>query len=141
MLHRKRKRLANQGVGRFRSGLAVVEFAVCLPILVIIVFGSIEACNAVYLKQAVTAAAYEAARVATGTGGTKIAAQTRGEEILSARTINGATVTFDPPLETSWLRGSRVSVTVSVPADQNLNGIQLFFSGQDWDSTVVMVKQ
>ena len=71
-----------------RAGIAVVEFAVCLPILVLVVFGSIEACNAIYLKQAATASAYEAVRVATGTGGTLAAGQLRGDEILALSLIH-----------------------------------------------------
>lgn len=124
-----------------RKAMAVVEFAVCLPILVIVVFGSIEACNAIYLKQAATASAYEAVRVATGTGGTQTAGQLRGEEILAARSIVGATLTFSPGNEASWNRGSPVSVQVSVPASNNLGGINMFFQGQNMRSTVVMVKQ
>ena len=41
-----------------RRAAAVVELAVCLPLLFTIFFGSIEACNVIFLKQAVTAAAY-----------------------------------------------------------------------------------
>ncbi len=121
--------------------MAVVEFAVCLPILFVVVFGSIEACNAVYLKQAATASAYEAVRLATGTGGTQISGRTRGEEILAARSINNATLTFTPADEASWNRGTAISVNVSIPASNNLGGIDLFFQGQQLQCTIVMVKQ
>lgn len=126
---------------RSRKGIAVVEFAVCLPILLIVVFGSVEACNAIYLKQAATASAYEAVRVATGSGGTKIAGQTRGEEILSARGISNASLTFSPVDESSWNRGVAISALVSVPASNNLGGINLFFQGKQLQSTIVMIKQ
>jgi Flp pilus assembly protein TadG len=128
-------------IKRSRSGAAVVEFAVCLPILVIVVFGSIEACNAIFLKQAATAAAYEAARVGTNSGGTQFAAQTRAEEILAARTIDGATLNFNPDDESSWERGTEIAVTVAVPTANNLGGINLFFQGQTLQSTITMVKQ
>jgi Flp pilus assembly protein TadG len=123
------------------AGMAVVEFAVCLPILVLVVFGSIEACNAIYLKQAATASAYEAVRVATGTGGTQVAGRTRGEEILAARSIQNATLTFTPADEALWNRGTPVSVQVSVPATNNLGGISMFFHGKNMQSAIVMVKQ
>lgn len=119
----------------------MVEFAVCLPVLVLVVFGSIEVCNAIYLKQAATATAYETVRVATGTGGTQFAGKTRGEEILAARTITSATITFNPADEVDWNRGTPVSVQVSVPAINNLGGISMFFQGKVLQSTVVMVKQ
>ncbi|MCA9165038.1 MAG: pilus assembly protein, partial [Planctomycetales bacterium] len=53
---------------RTLSGVATLEMAVCLPMLVIITFCSIEAANFIYLKQSLTEAAYEAVRVATATG-------------------------------------------------------------------------
>src|SRR5689334_16755889 len=34
-----------------RGGLAVVELAICLPLMVMLTFGAIEAANAIYLKQ------------------------------------------------------------------------------------------
>ena len=45
--------------------MAVVELAVCLPVLVLIIMGSIEACNLTFLKQKLTEAAYQGAMVAT----------------------------------------------------------------------------
>ena len=61
------RRVADHRVARraSRKGTATVEFAVCLPVLVTIVLGSIEATNAIFLKQHLTAAAYEGARKAT----------------------------------------------------------------------------
>lgn len=47
-----------------RQGAAVVELAIVLPIVFMLLFGTIEICQRLYLKQSVTIAAYEAARVA-----------------------------------------------------------------------------
>lgn len=44
---------------RKRRGAAVVEFAVCLPVIIIIVFGAIEAASLLFLKQALIQSAYE----------------------------------------------------------------------------------
>ena len=43
------------------SGVAAVEFAVCLPLLVTLTIGTIEACNIIQLKHDLTIAAYEGA--------------------------------------------------------------------------------
>jgi Flp pilus assembly protein TadG len=47
-----------------RRGVAAAEFAVCLPVLVLVVFASIEACSMIFLKESLTVAAYEGSRVA-----------------------------------------------------------------------------
>ncbi len=60
MLFINRKPL--RGVKRKRNGTATVELAVCLPLIVIIAFGSIEATNMIFLEQRLTAAAYEGAQ-------------------------------------------------------------------------------
>ncbi len=36
---------------RRRRGVAATEFAVCLPIIVLLVLGTIEACSLIFLKQ------------------------------------------------------------------------------------------
>ena len=45
-------------------GVAAAELAVCLPVIVLIVIATIEACSALFLKQSLTAAAYEGVRTA-----------------------------------------------------------------------------
>ncbi len=44
---------------RQRSGSVVVEVAVCLPLIVLLVFASVEACTMIYLKQSLTVSACE----------------------------------------------------------------------------------
>ena len=43
----------------------------CLPIIVLLVIGTIEACSMVFLKQSLAIAAYEGARTAIIPGATK----------------------------------------------------------------------
>ncbi len=54
-----------KGAKRFRKGVSTVEFAVTLPVLVVLVFGSIEASHTIQLKQGLTITAYEAVMQAT----------------------------------------------------------------------------
>ena len=49
---------------RNRRGVAAAELAVCLPVIVMLVMATIEACSALFLKQSLTAAAYEGVRTA-----------------------------------------------------------------------------
>jgi len=50
---------------RGRRGIAAVELALCLPVLVVLALGAIEVCNVMYVRARMFSAAYEAARYAT----------------------------------------------------------------------------
>ena len=54
-------KLKKQKARTKREGAAVVEFAVCLPLIVLIVLGTIEAGSLLFLKQTLVQAAYEGA--------------------------------------------------------------------------------
>jgi Flp pilus assembly protein TadG len=43
-----------------RSGAAVVELAVCMPLIVLLTFASLEGANMLFMRQAAVQAAYEA---------------------------------------------------------------------------------
>lgn len=124
-----------------RKGTAAVELAVCLPILFVVVFGSIETCNAIYLKQTATSAAYEAAKISTGSGGTEFAARTRVDEMLASCNLTGGSVAFAPELPDMLPRGALVVATVSIPTTNNLGGVNLFYTGQSMAASITMVKQ
>ncbi len=104
---------------RSRSGIAVVEFAICLPILMAMVMGVIEASNAVFLQQALTSASYEAANVASAIGGTSAEATTRANAVLTALGIKNSTVTISPTVTTATPIGTTIVVTVSAPFAAN----------------------
>ena len=78
-----------------RRGVAATEFAVCLPIVLVIVFGSIESCTMIFLKQSLAVAAYEGARVAIEQGDNAgvIAAS---NQILIDRNVNGGSIETVP---------------------------------------------
>jgi len=104
---------------RSRAGIAVVEFAVCLPILMAMVMGVIEASNAVFLQQALTSASYEAANVASAIGGTSTEATTRANAVLTALGVKNSTVTISPTVTTATPIGTTIVVTVSAPFASN----------------------
>lgn len=124
---------------KLRAGTSVVEFAVCAPVLVVVFLGAVEISNSIFLKQAATAACYEAARVASGSSGTMARANTRGEEVLAARSIQGATFSYTPSLEADWVRGTSVEVSVTLPTS-NL-GVTRMFVYRNIQASLTMVKQ
>lgn len=103
-----------------RKGTATAELAVCLPLILLLIFGGIEAANGIFLKQGLTVSAYEAAKMATTVGYTVAEAEARGVQILTARGFDGATIAINPNT-TQLFPGTPVTVTVTAPA--NLNAI------------------
>jgi Flp pilus assembly protein TadG len=120
--------------------LAVVELAICLPLMVMLTFGAIEAANAVYLKQTLVTAAYEAARTATALGATQADGETRYSEVVNAVGVKGTAITFTPPITQNTLSGTAIKVTVTAPADSNSFSIRRFMKGTTLRATVTMPK-
>lgn len=77
---------------RWRRGTAVTELAICLPVLALVIFGSIEACNVIFLKQTLVEAAYEGALIGSQPRATEAKIEDRVQAVLSARKIAGANV-------------------------------------------------
>lgn len=122
-----------------RKGAATVEAAVCLPLLIVLVFGSVESSNGIFLKQSLTIAAYEAAKIAASPRGTKDAATARCAEVMSVRDVDNFEITFSPNnLNENTTRGRRITVTVTVAADAASLGPLWIFEGKSLQKTVVM---
>jgi Flp pilus assembly protein TadG len=68
-----------------RRGSAVVELAICLPVVMLLVWGTIELNNSIFIKQTVTSAAHEGALVGLKPNSTEAAIRTRVESVLDVR--------------------------------------------------------
>lgn len=117
-----------------KRGAALVELAVVLPVMVLITLGAIETANAIYLKQCLTSIAYEGARVASSTGGTEADAQALCLELLTARKINGATVTCTT-ITPATAPGTPIVVSVSASVANNSVGVTKYFRGKQMTGT------
>ena len=80
---------------RLRRGTAVVELAICLPVLTLVIFGSIEMCNVIHLKQMLIEAGYEGALIGSQPKATEVEIVQRVQTVLAARNIAGASVSVD----------------------------------------------
>lgn len=98
--------------GLIRRAVAAVETAIALPLLVFLVFGSIEIANGIFLAQALSFASYEGAREASRPGATNINVNDRVAQIMQARGIQDYTVTITPTLTQATQRGTMVTVRV-----------------------------
>lgn len=124
-----------------RRGTAIVEFAVCLPLLALLVFGTIEAASRIFLKQTLSISAYEAARAAIRTGSTTEASTASGKAILDARKVNASTIAFTPSDITNASRGDLITVSVSAPTQKNSQVLGKFIADKTITATVVMLKE
>jgi Flp pilus assembly protein TadG len=104
---------------RNRKGAAVVEFAVCLPVILLIVLGSIEAASMMFLRQALVQSAYEGAKVAIRNNGNNADANAAIQAVAAGRRINQLTVTFEPADVSTVAQGDTVRVTITAPGDTN----------------------
>jgi Flp pilus assembly protein TadG len=134
----QRQKFARTSNAQSRRGLAVVELAVCLPLMLMLTFGAVEAANAIYLKQTLVTAAYEAARTATALGGTQADGVARYEEVVNAIGMKGSAITFSPQITIDTPAGTAIKVTVTAPADSNSFSMQQFMKNTTLRAAVTM---
>ncbi|MEQ9411013.1 MAG: TadE/TadG family type IV pilus assembly protein [Fuerstiella sp.] len=115
-----------------RRGIAAMEFAVCLPILLVLIIGTIEACTMVYLKQSLSIAAYEGIRAAVQPNASSVEVTAACDRILNSRNVQSATVTITPTDFST--QPVRTWITVRVHASGTANSV---ISGWFYDTLVV----
>ena len=126
---------------RRRKGAAVVEFAVCLPVIILIVLGSIEAASLLFLRQALIQSAYEGAKVAIRTEGNNADVVSVVEAVAAGRRLSDVNVTLTPSDVSEAIQGEIVRITVSAPGDANSFIPFGPFRGQTVSAEAVMVKE
>ncbi len=109
----KRRSLLN------RSGTAVTELAVCLPILVLITLATIESCTMLHLQQRLKTTAFEAARVGIVPGAQPVNVQYQCQLLLDNHGVAGYSVSMDPPNPSTLEQGDFFTVTVNAPCGPN----------------------
>ena len=94
------------------SGNAVIEFALVLPLLLLVVFGITELGRATMTVNVLTSAAREGARVASVSGADSAAVTSRVMEVLNAANITPASggITITGP-------DANKAITVTVESD------------------------
>ena len=100
---------------RQHRGVAAVEFAIVLPIFLLVIFGMIEFGRAIMVQQVLTNASREGARRATIEGATQTEVVSVVKTYLTNSSITGATTTVSPSNLTTLGFGDSVAVTVNVP--------------------------
>lgn len=114
-----------RGQANLRCGTAVVEFALVLPLLFLIVFGGIQACNAIFSKQFITEVSYQGAMSASKSNADKDAVIAEMQQLMVAHGLATGTCQIvgingtDYDLLTS---GQDFKVVVTAPPSANQSG-------------------
>ncbi|MGI9457330.1 MAG: TadE/TadG family type IV pilus assembly protein [Aeoliella sp.] len=136
----RRRRIAKR-CGQ-RRGTATVELAVCLPVLALLVFGSIQASDLIYLKHSVTAAAYEGSLELSKTDSSNANIEARIQQVLDARGITSTTYEILPAgtLIERTPPGTTVTVVVNADSIPNLMLSGFFYTPATVTGQVVTVR-
>ncbi len=126
---------------RRRSAVAAVEFAVCLPVIILLMYGSIEASSYIFLKQSLNAAAYEGAREAIRPGSDNTQGIERATTILHSRNVREFTIQFPEGDPATVPRGDPIVIQISASTKNNRPLSGQFMPDRKITSRVVMVKE
>ncbi|MBL8810391.1 MAG: pilus assembly protein [Planctomycetaceae bacterium] len=124
-----------------RSGAAIVEFALVVPLLLVIVMGTIEASTMIYLKQTLHIAAYEAARTALVPKTTVSMVETTARRILDDRRVRDTTITVTPNNFPAAAVSTWITVRVDAPSNSNFAVPLLFFRNKTISGSCTMMKE
>lgn len=108
-----------------RKGVAAAELAFVLPVMFILVFGSIELCQRIYTRQSAVIAGYEACRVATRKTSNTADVTAACEALLAQQGVTGASIQVrDMTRGQNHLdditTGDEIRVRITVPWEENV---------------------
>ncbi len=124
-----------------RGGVAAVEFAVCLPAIVLLVMASIESCSMIFLDQTLYVSGYEGVRAAIQQDATNAEVLQRCNDVLDARFVNGTSIDIEPADVAEVDSGQTITITITAPCDANAIMPSWFFGGKTLQTSSTMVKE
>lgn len=126
---------------RKRRAVAAVEFAVCLPVIILLVFGAIEASSFIFLKQSLNVAAYEGIRESIRISSNTSSGVDRASSILDARNVKDFEISFPNGEARDATRGDEIVIEVKAPTATNSPLAGQFVTNRVLTARVVMVKE
>jgi len=129
-----------------RRGTATTELVFCVPLLFTLIFGSIEACNAITLRQTLTVAAYEGMLQATARDAEESNVLQRVQDMLSARNVSAQSIHIgDDAGNTVAIadleHGDIFQISITVVVAANIPPPRLFYLSPTMSVSVVGQKQ
>lgn len=124
-----------------RTGAAAVETAFCLPAFVLLTFGIIETCSAIFLRQALLVSAYEGARVSVVPGAKQADVEANVKYLLSLRNVKVSKIVIQPLNFATAPYGTLITVDVQAKASENSSGPKFFFANCLMSGKATMMKE
>lgn len=115
--------------------------AFCLPLVLFLIFGTVEACSMIFLKQALTVASHEGARVALQPGSNAADVEAVVNQILADRRIRNGTISMSPSDLNTVAMGMPIEVRATAPAASNGLVPIRFYSGHALTAATTMLKE
>jgi hypothetical protein len=140
-----RKRRLNRRSNR--RGGAIVEAAFCIPLIIILMMGTLEVCSAIYLYESMKVACFEGIRLGVRRGGTPEEVIIRANEVLTARGVVIPTnnpnlgVRVTPTSFDNLNAMDRIRVEITAPSEPNSLFIFNTFVNQQIKASVTMVRE
>jgi Flp pilus assembly protein TadG len=124
-----------------RRAAAAVEFAVVVPVLVLLIFGMIEFARLMMVEQILTNGARVGARKASLPGTTSSDVTTAVNTYMTNSGLSGHTTTVSPDPSTANPNDA-ITVTVSIPFNNvSWLPVPMFLGGKTLSGSVVMAKE
>lgn len=123
-----------------RRGVATVEFAVILPIMVLIVMATIECTSMIFLQQSLEIVCYETVRTAARPQTLSADATDRANEVIADRSLTDCTVTIVPTEVNDMPQGAAITVTATAGTSENAFFPVAFFP-DSLTAQAIMVRQ
>jgi Flp pilus assembly protein TadG len=125
-----------------RSGAAIVEVALTLPLLILISLATLDTCKVMFVRQSAKIAAYECARVAIIPGATTQLLESQCRAFLTPRGVSQYAITISEPGLANLRKGQLLTVSISVPAKENSLGASWFYRDRNFvESVTILVEQ
>lgn len=124
-----------------RRGAAVVEFAVCLPVITVLVLGVIDLVSVIRTNQAVVEATHEVARVFAATEVDAKRAEDFVQQVFASKGLHEPRLSILPQPSPTMVRGTPMLVRVEVPAGLNSTNISGLFRGKTLNAECMVSRE
>ena len=112
---------------RRKRGVAAVETALVLPVLLLVMFGTMNASQLMYFRKSLVVAADEGVRLASQRDSTSADIQSRINAVLTSRRVTNSTVTLVP----DTFENSKPGDMIQVQIQANFTGMGFGLLGQN----------
>jgi Flp pilus assembly protein TadG len=121
-MHSRKRRFSRRPV-KVRRGAALVELAICLPLLVFLIGATVEACDLIFLRNALATASYSGTLEISRPGCTEQSIRSQMTQVLDSAKVKGYTISVTGSGGRSFsstIKGDLISVQVSALSSNNL---------------------